>query len=140
MESPPLRGALDDRGRALFVIHERSPYMTVVDPQQLNLVTRARLATSADAIVVDGVRDLVCLTGLRETMVEFYDPNALLPLYAMPIPAGVSFMAIDARDSRLYMVNPNRRMLVVGRLADRTVASEIDVGMDAYGVAVMGAR
>lgn len=140
MDAPPLRGAFNERGNVLFVIHERSPHMTVIDPQQLMLVTRARLATSADAIAVDSVRGLVSLVGAGETTVEFYDPNALLPLYAMPIKAGVSFMTIDALDSRVYLLNPRTRRLVASRLADRTVASEIDVGAEAYWVAVMGER
>jgi hypothetical protein len=53
---------------------------------------------------------------------------------------GVSHLLIDAEDNRLYMVNPDTKTLMVGRLADRKVVSEIDVGDGASFVAVMGER
>jgi YVTN family beta-propeller protein len=140
MDAAPLRGAFDADGRRLYVVHDRSPYLTVVDSEQLQLVERARLATAVEAIAFDRVRGLVCLAGSRETSVEFYDPNALLPLYAMRTAAGTTFLSIDALDSRLYLVNPETRTLLVARLADRQVASAIDVGDGAYWVAVMGER
>jgi hypothetical protein len=72
--------------------------------------------------------------------VAFYDPNTLLPLYAMRTRAGISQMVIDVVDNRLYMVNPDARTLVVGRLADRKVVSEIDVGDGPRWVAIMGEK
>jgi YVTN family beta-propeller protein len=140
VEAAPLRGTFDERGIRLFVIHERSPFMTVVDPAQLSLVTRARLESEAAAVAFDRVRGLLCLAGRRGTAIEFYEPNALLPLYSMRSPAGVSYLAIDAQDSRLYLVRPDGRTLVVGQLADRKLVAEIDVGPDSYWVSVMGER
>jgi YVTN family beta-propeller protein len=139
-DSSPLRGKFNARGDRLYVIHERSPYMTVLDPRQLTVVTRARLRTGVDAIAVDNVRGLVCLGSSRDTTVEFYDPNALMPLYALRTRAGVSHLTIDAENNRLYMVSPDARSLIVGRLADRKVASEIDVGDGPCWVAVMGEK
>jgi hypothetical protein len=54
--------------------------------------------------------------------------------------AGISHLVIDVADSRLYMVNPDTRTLFVGRLADRKVISEIDVGDGPRWVAVMGEK
>jgi YVTN family beta-propeller protein len=139
-DAAPLRGRFGGRGDRLYVIHERSPYMTVLDPQQLTLITRARLKTSVDALEVDRVRDLVCVGGSQDTAVDFYDPKALMPLYALKTRSGVSYMRIDVETNSLYMVSPDTRSLVVGRLSDRKVASEIDVGDRPYGVAVMGER
>ncbi len=140
MDAPPLRGEFSRSGNRLYVIHERSPYLTVLDPQQLTVVTRVRLGSAAGAIAVDNVRGLMCLAGSNGAAVEFYDPNALLPLYFMKIREGVSHLLIDAEDNRLYMVNPLTRALTVGRLADRKVVSEIDVGDGPAWVAVMGER
>jgi YVTN family beta-propeller protein len=140
MDSAPLRGQFNSSGNRLYVIHERSPYLTVIDPQQLTIVTRARLGTAVGAIAVDSVRGLVCLGGRHDTAIEFYDPNALMPLYSMRVRAGVSHMMIDPSDNRLYMVNRDTRTVVVGRLADRKVSSEIDVGDGAFWVAVMGEK
>jgi hypothetical protein len=128
------------RGDRLYVIHERSPYMTVLDPRQLTLVTRARLKSGVDAIEVDRVRGLVCLGSSQDTAVEFYDPNALMPLYAMRTRAGASHLRIDVEDSALYIVSRDTRSLIVGRLADRKVSTEIDVGDRPYSIAVMGEK
>ncbi len=139
-ESSPLRGAFNARGDRLYVIHERSPYMTVLDPQQLTIVTRARLRIGVTAIDVDRVRDLICLGGSRDTAVEFYDPNALMPIYSMRTKAGVDYLRIDAENNALYMVSREARGLLVGRLAGRQVVAQIDVGDDPYCVAVMGEK
>ena len=86
------------------------------------------------------MRDLVCIGGLNDRTIEFYDPNALMPLYTMRVRAGVAQMTIDLVNNTLYMVSPDTRSLIVGRLADRKVASEIDVGDGPYWVAVMGEK
>ncbi len=138
-DSAPLRGQFNASGDKLLVIHERSPYVTVVDPQQLTVTTRARLKSGIAAIKVDVRRNLVYIGG-DDTMVEFYDPNALLPIDAMRTPGTVAYLAIDAEDNSLYMVSPDTRSLVIGSLADRKVASEIDVGEGPYWVVVMGEK
>ncbi len=140
MDAPPLRGEFNRAGNRLYVIHERSPYLSVLDPQQLTISSRVRLGAAVGAIAVDPVRGLICLASSQAVAIEFYDPNALLPLYFMKTREGVSHLLIDAEDSRLYMVNPDTRTLIVGRLADRKVASEIDVEDGARFVAVMGER
>jgi len=139
-ESAPLRGGWNRGGDRLYVIHERSPYMTVLDPRQLSILTKARLRIGITAIAIDSVRDLVCVGGGSDTAIEFYDPNALMPLYSMRTKAGVSYLAIDAEDNSLYMVNRDTHTVAVAHLANRRVASEIDVGDGPYWVAVMGER
>jgi YVTN family beta-propeller protein len=139
-DAAPLRGKFSRMGDRLYIIHERSPYMTVLDPRQLNVVTRARLKVGVSAIEVDTVRGLVCIGGDSDTTVEFYDPNALMPVYSMRIRSGVSHLTIDAEDNCLYMVSPGTRSVIVGRLADRKAVSEIDVGDGPCWVAVMGEK
>jgi YVTN family beta-propeller protein len=139
-DSAPLRGQFNRRGDRLYVIHDRSPYMTILDPRQLTVVTRARLRIGVSAIAVDRVRDLVCIGGGDDPTIEFYDPNALMPLYAMRIRAGASYLKIDAEDNSLYMVSPETRSLLIGRLADRKAVNEIDVGDLPCAVAVMGEK
>lgn len=139
-EASPLRGQFNRRGDRLYVIHDRSPYMTVVDPRQLTVPTRARLRTGVTAIAIDMVRDLVCIGGGNDTTIEFYEPNTLMPLYSMRARSGVSYMAIDAEDSALYMVDPDARSLLIAHLNDRKMVTEIDVGDRPYSVAVMGEK
>ena len=63
-----------------------------------------------------------------------------MPLYSLRTRAGVSHLRIDAEDNSLYMVSPDTRSVLVGRLADRKVGAEIDVGDRPYAVAVMGEK
>ncbi len=139
-DSSPLRGQFNRRGDRLYVIYDRSPYMTVIDPQRLTTIAKARLRTGVTALAVDSVRDLVCIAGGNEPTLDFYDPNALMPIYSMQARAGVSYMRIDAEHNVLYMVDPDSRSVLVARLADRKVFSEIDVGSGPYWVSVMGER
>jgi YVTN family beta-propeller protein len=139
-EASPLRGQFSARGDRLYVIQERSPYMMVFDPQQLTTVTRARLNAPVSAIAVDRIRGLVIVGGAGQTLVDFYDPNALMPLYSMRTKSGVSYLTIVPDDNSLYLVSPDTRSLLVGRLADRKVTSEIDVGDGPYWVAIMGEK
>jgi hypothetical protein len=114
--------------------------MTVLDPRQLTTASRARLRIGVSAIAVDRVRDLVCIGGDDDRAIEFYDPNALMPLYSMKTRAGVSYMAFDAEENNLYMVSRETRSVAVARLSDRKVVAEIDVGDGPYAVAVMGEK
>jgi len=139
-EASPLRGQFNARGDRLYVIQERSPYMMVFDAQQLTTMARARLNTPVGAIAVDRVRGLLSVGSRTQTTIDFYDPNALMPLYTMKIRSGASYLAIVPDDNSLYIVSPDTRSLLVGRLADRKVASEIDVGDGPYWVAIMGEK
>ena len=140
IDSAPLRAQFSVRADKLYVIHERSPYMTVLDPSQLTIVTRVRLRIGVSALVVDTVRDLVCIGAVNDTMVEFYDGNALMPLYAARLKDGATYLAFDAAENNLYAVSSDARTLSVVRLANRKVASEIDAGDAPYAVALMGVR
>lgn len=139
-EAAPLRGVLNRRGDRLFVVHERSPYMTVLDPRELTVMTRARLRAGINAVAIDPVRDLVCVGGENDTAIDFYDPNALLPLYSMRTPDGVFYLRIDVVDNRLYVVSRRTSSVAVAQLMNRKVTSEIDVGDNPYSVAVMGEK
>lgn len=140
LDGAPLRGKFNRRGDRLYVIHERSPYMSVIDVTTLAVTARVRLQTGVTAIEVDTVRDLVCVTGPNETAVDFYDPNALMPLYSMKTGGGVSYLLAVADDNVLYLLNPETRSLAVARMADRRISAEIDVGDGASFVAVMGGK
>lgn len=138
--SAPVQGRFNRLGDRFYVAHERSPYMTVLDAVSLSVLGKPRLRESAPAIEVDTVRGLVCLGGGSNPTVEFYDPNALMPLFAMRSRAGVGYMRIDAEDSTLYLVNVDTRTVVVAQLASRKVVAEIDVGDRPFRVVVMGEK
>jgi DNA-binding beta-propeller fold protein YncE len=140
LEAAPLRAEFNRQGDRLYVIHERSPYMTVFDPRQLTVLQRARVRGGVGAIAVDTVRNLVCLAGENDPAIEIYDPHALMPLYAIRTPAGASYLTFDAEANRLYLVEARAGRIAVASLADRRVVTEIDVGDAPYGVSVMGER
>ena len=137
-ESAPLRAAFSVRGEALYIVHERSPYMTVLDTRQLTLAPRVRLRIGVSAIAVDTVRNLLCIGSENDPAIEFYDPNALMPLFSMKTTAGVSYLAFVAEDNSLYMVSPGTRSASIAKLTDRKVVAEIDTGDAPYAVTVMG--
>lgn len=139
-EASPLRGVFNARGDRLFVIHERSPYATVIEPSQLTVVNRGRLHIGLGALAFDTRRGLLYLGGLGDRLLEFYDPNTLLPVGTMRTPAGVAHLAIDEDQDTIYLASPDRRSVVVAQLAGRRVVAEIDVGEAPYAVSVMGAR
>jgi YVTN family beta-propeller protein len=136
----PLRAQFGPAGDRLYVIHERSPYMTVLDARQLTLVTRARLRIGVSAIAVDTVRDLICIGGPDDPTIDFYDPNALMPLFSMRTPAGPTYLTFDAENNSLYIVSRGARTVGIARLTNRKVVSQMDVGDAPYAVAVMGER
>lgn len=137
-ESAPIRGQFSASGDRLLVVHERSPYVTVVDPRQMATVKRERLRARVGAIKIDVRRSLVYIGDRDDQVVEFYDPNTLLPLDAMKVGGRVSHLAIDAEQNTLYIVSAETRRLMIGSLAERKVISAVDVGPDPYWVAVMG--
>lgn len=139
LEAAPLRGQFNPTGTRLFVIHERSPHLTVLDPVQGTVLSRVRLGSAVDAIAIDHARGLLCLGGAA-AVVEFYDPNALLPLFSLRTRASLTHLTIDDTDRRLYMASQETRSVIVASLADRKVVSEIDVGDGPYWVAVMGEK
>ena len=74
-----------------------------------------------------------------------------LPIHTLPLfpPAITNFEPLDVPlvpnaivpdDNAIYMVSPDTRSLLVGRLADRKVVSEIDVGDLPVWVAIMGEK
>jgi YVTN family beta-propeller protein len=138
-EPSPTRAAFSGAGDRLYVIHQRSPWMTVLDPRQLTVITRVRVPIGTSAIALDTARNLVCL-GSDDPSIDFYDPNALLPVLSMRAGAGVSFLDFDRDGNRLFMVVPGRGSVRAATLGDRRLAWEIDVGDAPYAVAVMGER
>jgi hypothetical protein len=89
---------------------------------------------------VDSRRGLVYIGGRNDTMIEVYDPNALVPVDTIKLRRGVSYLTIDDEENRLYGVSPETRSVVIVSLADRRGVSEIDVGEGPCWVAVMGER
>jgi DNA-binding beta-propeller fold protein YncE len=82
----------------------------------------------------------LCIGSSRGPDVEFYDPNALMPVYRMRTGAGASYLRVDLEGNALYVVDGDDRRLVIGRLTDRKVVAAIDVGQRPYAVAVAGER
>lgn len=140
LDAAPLRGEFSPRGDRLLVIHERSPYVSVLDPVRLSVVDRPRLRIGIDAIKADARRNVIYVGGRDDSLLEFYDPNTLLPVNSLPTAGGIGYLAIDAEDDSLYMVSPDLGRLLVGSPAQRKVVAAIDVGAGPYWVAVMGER
>jgi YVTN family beta-propeller protein len=139
MDSAPLRGQFSARGDRLFVIHERSPYLTVVDPVSLAVVRRERLRTSGSAIKVDARRGWISIgsPGSRGRLLRTQHAAA------RRCDDGQGWGGPHdhrCRGQQRVPGQPGDREPLVGSVADRRVATEIDVGKGPSWVAVMGEK
>jgi YVTN family beta-propeller protein len=134
----PVRGDFNRRGDSLYVIHEASAWVTVINPLTLTVTGRFPVRSSMAAIKVDPGTDLVYLAGRGEPTVGLHEPFSFVPVNFVATDAGVVHMATDGEANTLYLVMPDaNRVLVVDRISKRTVG-ELDVGEGPTWITLMG--
>lgn len=139
-EPGPLRGQFNRRGDKLYVIHEWSSYLTVMDPNFLSVMRKFSVRMGIGSIKVDTNTDLVYLGRKNDTVVEVYDPFSFVPVDFIKTGASIAHMTIDGEENNLYMINPEIKTMMVINLISKKMVSEIDVGEGPYWVTVMGER
>ena len=140
VDAGPLRGQFNRRGDRLYVIHEFSSNLTVIDPAFLVVQRRFTVRIGMSSIKVDTRSDLVYLGRKIDPMVEVYDPLSFVPVDSVKTGGGVVYMTIDGDESNLYLVNAQRKRVLVSNLVSKKIISEMDVGVDPYWVTIMGER
>jgi DNA-binding beta-propeller fold protein YncE len=134
----PVRGAFNRRGDRLYVVHETTPSVTVINPVLLSVLSRFPVRFVMDAIRVDPGTDYVYLGGRRTFAVSLYDPLSFAVIDAVADSAGTVNMTTDAEDNTLYLVDQEgNRVHVVERIRKRRVG-ELDVGDGPTWISVMG--
>ncbi len=139
-EPGPMTGQFSSRGDKLYVVQERSLYITVRDPASNALLNRIYMGTGGRTIKVDPNTNMLYVAPAGGTDIEIYDPFSLIAGYFMPMEGEVVSMTIDNDDNTLCAVVPEKRMVKIINLTSRKVISEMDVDVDPYWVDVMGER
>ena len=140
VDSGPVRGQFNRRGDRLYVIQETSPYVVVINPGLLTVTGRFPVRSGVRSVKVDPNTDLVYLGKARDVTVGLYDPFAFAPVGFMDAGAAIAQMTADGDENNLFMVNPDRKTVLVANLTSRRIVGEIDVGDDPYWVTMMGER
>lgn len=139
-EPGPITGQFSSRGDKLYVLHERSPYMTVRDPASNALLSRIYMGIGGRAIKVDTQTNMLYLGLAGGRDVEVHDPFSLIAGDFIPVDGEAVSMTIDNDDNTLCVVVPEKKMLKIINLTSRKVIAELDVDADPYWVTVMGER
>ena len=136
----PLRGQFNRRGDRLYVIHELSNYLTVIDPSSFSTLRRFQVRIGLNSIKVDNRTDLVFLGRKNDITVEVYDPLSFVPVDIIRTGGTIAYMTIDGEENNLYLVNEDKKSLMVNNLVRKRIVFEMDVGESPYWVVVMGER
>jgi len=136
----PLRGQFNRRGDRLYVIHELSNYLTVIDPSSLSTLRRFQVGIGATSIKVDNRTDLVFIGRKNDITTGVYDPLSFVPVDIIRTGGTIGYMTIDGEENNLYLVNEGKKSLMVSNLVRKKMVYEIDVGESPYWVVVMGER
>jgi hypothetical protein len=71
---------------------------------------------------------------------EVYDPLSFVPVDIIRTGGTIAYMTIDGEENNLYLVNEDKKSLLVNNLVGKRTIHEIDVGDEPYWVVVMGER
>ncbi len=138
VDPAPLRGQFNRRGNRLYVIHELSSNLTVIDPASFSVQRRFRVRIGMNSIKVDHRTDLVYLGRKTDAMVEVYEPFSFFPIDSVNTGTGVVYMTIDRNENNLYLVNAQRKRVLISNLVSKKIVSELDVGEAPYWVTMIG--
>ncbi len=139
-EPGPIRGQFSSREDKLYVIHQRSPYMTVRDPASNSIINRIYLGTGGSSIKVDPQTNMLYIGLVGGRDIEVHDPFSLIASDFIPVEGEVVSMTIDNDENTLCVVVPEKRMLKIINLTSRKVVAELDLDADPYWVTLMGER
>ena len=135
----PLWGQFNAAGDRLYIIFAQTPYLTVLDPRTLTVLSRAYVGLGMNALKVDPVTDLIYL-GKSIAGVEIYDPFSLVVFDRIETKEGSSYLTIDGEESNLWVVGSATGKIFVVSLASKKVIAEIDVEDETSRIVLMGER
>jgi len=139
-ESGPLRGQFNRKGDRLYVIHQWSPFLLVIDPFSLTVLRRQHIGMGFQALKVDPVTDWLYMARRGGNEVEIFDPFTLVAGNFFRTGGEVAHMTIDGQERTLLIVMPGNRTLRIVNLIRSGTRGEIDVEDDPSWVTVTGER
>jgi len=135
----PMRG---DFGRAqarLYVIHQNSTYLDVVNTATLTVAQRVFIGAGASAIKVDPKTGRIYVGYKNSDRLDVFDPTGLLPIDHVEAGGGVSHLTIDSEGNNLCISLSSRGEVRLVRLVGKTVAARLEVP-DPVEAAIPGER
>jgi YVTN family beta-propeller protein len=139
VEATPLQAAVEPRSGRLFVIHRNSPNLLAIDLDTLAVVEKIFAGLGARSLTADPQTGLVYV-GYQSGEISVVDPTALMFIDAFSLASRVADLAIDDQENSLFALQPDQRKLVKINLTSKRTLAELEVGADAYAVAVVGQR
>lgn len=123
----PIRGQLNRAGSRLYVIHQSSPYLDVIDTAALTIAQRVYVGPGASALKVDSQSDRVYL-GFRDSgAIEVFEPTTFLPTDRFSGNAGTGHLTIEGDGNNLCVVLPQGGEVRLLRLVGKSIVARTDV-------------
>ena len=136
----PLWGQFNQAGDRLYVIHASYPYLYVINPASFAVVRREYIGMGMLSLKVDTKTDQFYIGKKNDTLVTVYDPFSFAPVGSIPTGGTVTYMTIDGETNFLYLLIPDRKVLMIINLASKRLVSEIDISEHSARMTMMGER
>jgi DNA-binding beta-propeller fold protein YncE len=123
----PFRG---DFGRApsrLYVIHQSSAYLDVIDTTTLAPLQRVFLGAGASAIKVDPKTGRIYVGFKDSGRLDVFDPTGLLPIDHVEAGGSAGHLTIDGEGNNLCISIPSKGEVRLVRLVGKAIAARLDV-------------
>jgi DNA-binding beta-propeller fold protein YncE len=137
-ESGPVYGAVDPRDGRMFVVHERSPYLSIVNLREVRVEGRAYIGSGGTSVAVDPRTGRIYVGRRGVGAVEIFDPSSLLPIDRLSGDGDAVHLVVDAQGDRLYVALAGRDQVRSYRLPGGERSERTDVPGPAAWIAVAG--
>jgi len=139
VEPEPVRVLVSPAGDRLVVASAHAPYLTVHSLPDGALTGRLFAGPGAGALAREPRSGLLLVAG-GDARIQLFDPDSLLPVGSIPLPAPAARLAIDDAEGALLALLPATGEVAVIDLASRRLRARVDVGPGAADLALVGER
>jgi YVTN family beta-propeller protein len=136
----PLRAGFDERGERLYVVNRDSPDMTVIAAAPLTFEDKIFTGMGGVSVAVSEQTGLIYVGKRFGNEIAVIDPRSAMFIDQIRTTGNAAYLEIDTQENSLFVVLPDRNVLQKINITSKRIASEIEVGEDAYAVVVMGNR
>jgi YVTN family beta-propeller protein len=139
-ETTPLRAVVEPGTDRLFVIHRNSPNLMVFDARRLLPLGKIFAGPGETAITRDPTAHLVYVGNLAGD-IQVIAPEAMMVVDTIRTgPDPLVHVAFEEEESSLYAIRRGDGMLLKIDSTSKRVVGKLELGEEAYAVAVIGAR
>ena len=123
----PIRGDFERLASRLYVIHQNSAYLDVVDTATLSVAQRVFVGSGASAIKVDPKTGRIYVGFKGSSRLDVFDPTGLLPIDHVETGGGAGHLTIDSEGNNLCISIPSRGEVRLVRLVGKALAARLEV-------------